>query len=66
VEDTGIEHQAGHHQGADGQSQQLGCVGDAPGPPHVEETGGDLNAVEAGTHIAIEDFLAEDRPDHLG
>ena len=32
----------------------------------MEETGGDLNAVEAGTHIAIEDFLAEHGPDHLG
>ena len=32
----------------------------------MEETGGDLNAVEAGTHITIEDFLAKDRPDHLG
>ena len=65
VEDARIEHQAGHHQGADGQGQQLGGVGDAPGPPHMEGAGGDLNAVEAGTHIAIENFLAEHGPDHL-
>jgi len=66
MENTGIEHEAGHHESADGRGQKLRLVGVAPGPPHVEETGGDLNAVEAGTHIAIENFLAKDRPDHLG
>ena len=66
VEDACIEHQAGHHQSTDGQSHQLRFIGDAPGPPDMEEAGGDLNAVEAGTHIAIEDFLAENWPDHLG
>ncbi len=65
VEDARIEHQAGHHQSADGQGQQLGFVGDAPGPPHMEEAGGDLNAVEPGTHVSIEDFLAENGPHHL-
>ena len=65
VEDAGVEHQTSHRQSSDGQGHQLGFVGDAPGPPHMEETGGDLNAVEAGTHIAIKDFLAEHGPDHL-
>ena len=66
VEDTGIEHEAGHHQGTDGGAEELELAGETPGSPHMEEAGGDLDAVEAGTHIAIEDLLAEDRPDHLG
>ena len=37
VENTGVEHEAGHHQGTDGQSHELGFAGDAPGPPHLEE-----------------------------
>ncbi len=65
VENAGVQHQAGHHQGANGQGHQLRLVGDAPGTPDVEETGGDLNALETGTHIAIEDLLAEHRPHHL-
>lgn len=31
----------------------------------MEETRGDLDALEAGTHVAVEDFLAEHRPHHL-
>ena len=38
VKNTCIEHEAGHHQGADGKRHQLRLVGDAPGSPDVEET----------------------------
>ncbi len=65
VKNACIQHQAGHHQSANGERHQLRLIGDAPGPPDMEETGGDLDALEAGTHVAVEDLLAEDRPYHL-
>ncbi len=37
VENTSVEHQAGHHQGTDGQSHELGFAGDAPSTPDVEQ-----------------------------
>ena len=65
VEDTGIEHETGHHQSADGKRHQLGLIGDAPCTPDVKEARSDLNALETGTHITVENLLAKHGPHHL-
>ena len=65
MEGTSEEHQPSSHKCTNGGTEKLKFVRETASTPHVEQAGRDLNAVETGTHITVQDLLAKNGPDHL-
>ena len=65
VEPTCKQHQRRHNQGTDRCGIELGGAGETGSPPELEQTGSDLDTVEAATHITVKDFLTKNRPNNL-
>ena len=65
VEPASKQHEGSHDQTADRGAVKLIAVGEASGSPEIEQSRGDLNTVEASPHIAIQNALTNDWPNHL-
>ncbi len=65
VEPARKQHEGSHDECANGSCIELRGVGDTRGTPQLEETGGDLDAVETTAYITVEDLLTNDGPNNL-